>query len=47
MENRSVALLLAASTLLLTHPQHAASQVLISQIYGGGGNAGADYRNDF
>jgi predicted extracellular nuclease len=39
----SVALCAAAFALPLT----AQGQVVISQIYGGGGNTGAPYRNDF
>ena len=41
------------ATLLLTWPMHAhltraaSTGVVISQIYGGGGNSGATYKNDF
>ena len=41
--NRFAALLLASAATLA----HAASDVVISQVYGGGGNAGATLRNDF
>ncbi|MFM9437712.1 uncharacterized protein ACFDR9_004802 [Janthinobacterium sp. CG_23.3] len=40
---RAVAALMAG----LCGPALAASDVVISQVYGGGGNAGARYRNDF
>lgn len=38
---------IAASGGILWNTDPAASQVVISQVYGGGGNAGAVYRNDF
>ena len=41
----SVLLLLCLS--LLAPLAHAASDVVISQVYGGGGNSGAVYKNDF
>ena len=40
--SRGVALLL-----LLLFPLLGRGQVVISQVYGGGGNAGAQYQNDF
>ncbi|WP_081986575.1 lamin tail domain-containing protein [Chitinibacter sp. ZOR0017] len=39
--------LVAAIALAMAGPSLAASSVVISQIYGGGGNNGATYRNDF
>lgn len=39
--------LLLAFILLLVFGQTANSQVVISQVYGGGGNTGATFRNDF
>src|SRR4051794_15045490 len=37
-----------AAALVLAAPASAASpDIVISQVYGGGGNAGAQYRNDF
>ena len=38
---------LFACALLLAAASSAPAQVLISQVYGGGGNSGAPYRNDF
>lgn len=40
-------LLAAALTAALSAPALAASPVVISQVYGGGGNSGAKYQNDF
>lgn len=40
-------LLAAALATLLTAPALAASPVVISQVYGGGGNSGATYTHDF
>jgi uncharacterized protein len=37
-----------AATLILAAPASAASpDILISQVYGGGGNSGAQFKNDF
>ena len=36
---------LALASSLVAAP--AAGQIVISQVYGGGGNTGATYRNDF
>lgn len=42
-----IASLLAAMLAGAALPAHAASDVVISQYYGGGGNSGAQYRHDF
>ncbi len=42
---RSTAILLLLATLGLA--SHAHAQVVVSQVYGGGGNAGSTWRNDF
>ena len=39
--------LLAALALLPAAARAATSDVVVSQIYGGGGNAGATFRNDY
>src|SRR5580765_8021950 len=46
---RSLSLAAVISLLLLTagHPRAVSSSIVISQIYGGGGNAGATFKNDF
>src|SRR5690242_1741167 len=42
------AVILGAGSLLIAAPAEAASpDVVISQVYGGGGNSGATYTNDF
>jgi predicted extracellular nuclease len=38
---------LVFACLALTAPALSQSRVVISQVYGGGGNAGSTYRNDF
>jgi hypothetical protein len=44
----AVAVLILGTALpLIAPPAHAAGNVVISQIYGGGGGAGAVYKNDF
>jgi predicted extracellular nuclease len=45
----AIAALTLALLSLATTPHHAfaVGQVVISQVYGGGGNAGAPYKNDF
>lgn len=47
MSKVSLLALLAALLLLPTSAYGSTSGVVVSQIYGGGGNAGATYRNDF
>ena len=44
---RSRRVSLCACVLMLAAAWSAQSQVVISQVYGGGGNTGAPYRNDF
>lgn len=46
---RTLAALLAVAlvSVAVTEPRAASPDVVISQVYGGGGNAGAQYRNDF
>ena len=38
---------IAIVSVAITDPRAASPDVVISQVYGGGGNAGAQYRNDF
>lgn len=48
--NLIVAISIALGLVMLPAPQHtvqAASDLRISQVYGGGGNSGATYKNDF
>jgi predicted extracellular nuclease len=45
MKRTPLAFALALSVLLVA--QQVAAQLVISQVYGGGGNAGATYKNDF
>jgi hypothetical protein len=47
MSKVSLLALLAALLLVPTSAHASASGVVVSQVYGGGGNAGATYRNDF
>jgi DNA/RNA endonuclease G (NUC1) len=47
MNVRRTSVLLVLCFLSLAPFAHAASDVVISQIYGGGGNSGATYKNDF
>ena len=42
-----VSLLLAAALLSASSADSASSDIVISQVYAGGGNAGASYANDF
>lgn len=43
----SLPLSIIAASLLAATPVFAASDIVISQVYGGGGNTGATYKNDF
>ena len=46
----ALALVAAGAATLLPKPAHAvdlASNIVISEVYGGGGNTGAQYQNDF
>ena len=42
-----IAAALLAAGLISAAPAHAASDIVISQVYGGGGNSGATLKNDF
>jgi len=41
------ALLFAVALLVVPVAQSASSDMVVSQVYGGGGNSGATYANDF
>ena len=49
LRRRTLAALIAIAlvTVAITAPRAVSLNVVISQVYGGGGNAGAQYRNDF